>query len=105
MQSVITHSNGRKERNNINYRCNNRLKNGKDKCINDTMVEEEYITNLITQQLSVINMCIDNVDVPSIIEKIIVSKTRIEIFYKNLTIKSTYYDSKLGQLHFDSINY
>lgn len=32
----------RKERNNINYRCNYRLKYGKDKCINDTMVEETF---------------------------------------------------------------
>lgn len=30
----------RKERNNINYRCNKRLKYGKDKCDNYAMVEE-----------------------------------------------------------------
>lgn len=94
----------RKERNNVNYRCNHRLKYGVNKCDNDTMVEETYIDNMIKQQLDVINMNIDNVDIPSIIDKIIVSKTRIEIFYKNLPIKSSFYDSKLGKLHFDSLN-
>ena len=52
MQNVITYSNGRKERNNINYRCNYRLKYGKDKCTNDTMVEETLITDMIKQQLN-----------------------------------------------------
>lgn len=84
MQNVITYSNGRKERNNINYRCNYRLKYGKDKCTNDTMVEETLITDMIKQQLDVINMCIDNVDIQSIIKEIIVSKDRIEIFLKIL---------------------
>lgn len=93
----------RKERNNINYRCNYRLKNGKDKCDNDTMVEESYLTNLIRQQLDVINMDIKNVDIKSIVKNIIVSKTRIEIFFKNLPISSCYYDSALGRLHFDTL--
>ena len=84
MGSVAIHSNGRKERNNINYRCNYRLKYGKDKCTNDSMIEESFITDLIKQQLYVINMDIKNVDVPSIIKEIIVTRTRIEIFFKNL---------------------
>lgn len=96
---------GRKERNNINYRCNYRLKYGKDKCINDTMLEESYIDSLIKQQLEVIDMKIDNVDVLSIIDRIEVSKTRIEIFFKNLPIRSCYYDTKLGKLHYDTLNY
>lgn len=104
MESVIIHSNGRKERNNINYRCNYRLKYGKNKCSNDTMVEESFITDLIKQQLYVINMDINNVDVPSIINEIIVTKTRIEIFFKNLSINSCYSDSKIGKLHFDTLN-
>lgn len=95
---------GRLERNNINYRCNYRLKYGRNKCDNDVMVEETYITNLIRQQLDVINMNIDNVDIKSIVEKIIVSKTRIHIIFKNLPIENCYYDSKLGKLHFDSLN-
>ncbi len=93
----------RKERNNINYRCNHRLKYGKDKCDNDSMVEESYLTGLIKQQLDVINMNIDNVDIRSIVDHIIASKTRIEIFFKNLPITSCYYDSKLGRLHFDTL--
>lgn len=104
MGSVTIHSNGRKERNNINYRCNYRLKYGKYKCTNDTMVEETLITDMIKQQLDVINMCIDNVDIQSIIKEIIVSKDRIEIFFENLPIISCYLDSKIGKLHFDSLN-
>lgn len=104
MQNVIIYSNGRKERNNINDRCNYRLKYGKDKCNNNTMVEETLLTDMIRQQLDVINMCIDNVDIQSIVKEIIVSKDRIEIFFKNLPIISCYLDSKMGKLHFDSLN-
>lgn len=104
MQNVIIYSNGRKERNNINYRCNYRLKYGKDKCNNNTMVEETLLTDMIRQQLDVINMCIDNVDIQSIVKEIIVSKDRIEIFFKHLPIISCYLDSKMGKLHFDSLN-
>ena len=94
----------RKERNNINYRCNHRLKYGKDKCDNTTMVEESYLTNMIEHQLDVINMNINDVDIRSIVKQIVVSKTRIEIFFKNLSITSCYYDSNLGKLHFDTLN-
>ena len=94
---------GRKERNNINYRCNYRLKYGKDKCDNDTMIEESFLDTMIRQQLGVINMNIETVDIMSIINEIDVSKTRIEIFFKNLPIKSCYYDSKLGKLHYDTL--
>lgn len=103
---VIRHKfKGRKERNNINYRCNYRLKFGKNNCNNDNMIEEKYIDDLIRQQLAVIDMNVENVDVISIIKEIQVSKTRIEIFFKNLPINSCYFDSKLGQLHFDTLNY
>lgn len=94
----------RSERNNINYRCNYRLKYWKDKCNNNTVIEETFITDMIKQQLDVINMCIDNVDVQSIVKEIIVSKDRIEIFKKNLPITSCYLDSKIGKLHFDTLN-
>ena len=104
MGSVAIHSNGRKERNNSNYRCNYRLKYGKDKCTNDSMIEESFITDLIKQQLYVINMDIKNVDVPSIIKEIIVTRTRVEIFFKNLSIQSCYSDSATGKLHFDTLN-
>lgn len=93
----------RKERNNINYRCNARLKYGVNKCDNDTMVEESFLNYMITQQLDVINMKVENVDIKSIVKQILVSKTRIEIFFKNLPITSCYYDSKLGQMHFDTL--
>lgn len=96
---------GRTERNHINYRCNYRLKYGKNKCDNDTMVEETYIDTLIRQQLSIIDMKMENVDILSIVKQIEVSKTRIEVFFKNLPITSCYYDTKLGQLHFDTLNY
>lgn len=104
MENVIIRSNGRTERNNINYRCNYRLKYGKNKCDNDSMVEESFITDLIKQQLYVINMDISNVDIPSIIKEIVVTRTRIEIFFKNLSINSCYSDSKIGKLHFDTLN-
>ena len=93
----------RKERNNINYRCNHRLKYGKDKCDNDNMVSESYLLQMIEQQLEVINMKIENVDVRSIIDKIIVSNTRVDIFFKNLPIKNCYYDAKKNVLQFDTI--
>ena len=103
---VIRHKfKGRKERNNINYRCNYRLKYGKDKCTNDTRLEESYIDTLIRQQLAVIDMKIENVDVLSIVDKIEVSTTRIEIFFKNLPIRSCYYDTEISQLHYDTLNY
>ena len=42
-RKIVRHKfKGRKERNNINYR----LKYGKDKCDNDTMIEESYIDTL-----------------------------------------------------------
>lgn len=95
---------GRKERNNINYRCNYRLKYGAQKCDNATMITENEIDDLIKQQLEVLYMNIENVDVLSIVDKIEVSKTRIEIFFKNLPIRSCFYDSKLRKLHYDSLN-
>jgi len=95
---------GRKERNNINYRCNYRLKYGKDKCDNDTMIEESFLDTMIRQQLGVINMNIETVDIMSIINEIDVSKTRIEIFFKNLPIRSCYYDCKIGKLHYDTLS-
>ena len=49
-------------------------------------------------------MNIENVDILSIIQEIIVSKDKIEIFFKNLTITSCYLDMKAGKLHFDSLN-
>lgn len=104
MGSVTIHLNGRKERNNINYRCNYRLKYGKNKCTNDSMIEETFITDLIKQQLYVINMDIKNIDISSIIKEIIVTRTRVEIFFKNLSIKSCYSDAATGKLHFDTLN-
>lgn len=95
---------GRKERNNINYRCNYRLKYGKNKCPNDTMIEETFLDGMIKQQLEVINMSIETVDILSIVKNIEVSTTKIEIFFKNLPITSCYLDSKIGKLHFDSLN-
>lgn len=102
---VIMHKfKGRKERNNINYRCNYRLKYGVNKCDNTTMVEESLLDDMIKQQLDIINMNIDNIDLPSVIKEIMVSKTRIEIFFKNLPITSCYIDSKSGKLHYDTLN-
>lgn len=68
------------------------------------MMEETLLTDMIRQQLDVINMCIDNVDIESIIKEIIVSKDRIEIFFKNLPIRSCYLDNEIGKLHFDTLN-
>lgn len=69
------------------------------------MVEETLLTDMIRQQLDVINMCIDNVDIESIIKEIIVSKDRIEIFFKNLPIRSCYLDNEIGKLHFDTFEW
>ena len=97
---------GRMERNNINYRCNYRLKYGKDKCSNDSKIEESLIDNMIEQQLNVINYSIDDSDkdIKCLIDNILVSQDRLEIFFKGLPIKSCYIDTKIGKLHFDSIN-
>ena len=95
---------GRTERKNINYRCNYRLKYGKDKCNNDNSIDENFIDNMIAQQLFVINMNISTVDILSIVDRIEVSKTKIEIFFKNLPIRSCYYDGKTRKLHYDSLN-
>lgn len=103
MGNVIIRSNGRTERNNINYRCNYRLKYGNNKCDNDSMVEESFIIDLIKQQLYVINLDINNVDIISIIKEIIVTRTRVEISFKNLPIDSCYADSKIRKLHFDTL--
>ena len=95
---------GRTERNNINYRCNYRLKFGKDKCNNDSKIEESLIDDMIEQQLNVINYDLKDNDIKCLIDNILVSQDRLEIFFKGLPIKSCYIDTKLGKLHFDSIN-
>ena len=94
---------GRTERNNINYRCNYRLKYGKDKCSNDSKIEEALIDDMIEQQLNVINYNIDDIDIKCLIDSILVSQDRLEIFFNGLPIKSCYIDTKIGKLHFDSI--
>lgn len=94
---------GRTERNNINYRCNYRLKYGVNKCPNDTMVEETFLDYMVSQQLDIINMNVENVDILSIIKNIEVSRNRIEIFFKNLPITSCYLDVKIGRMHFDTL--
>lgn len=95
---------GRIERNNINYRCNYRLKYGKDKCNNDSKIEESLIDDMIEQQLNVINYNLKDKDIKCLIDNILVSQERLEIFFKELPIKSCYIDTKIGKLHFDSIN-
>ena len=95
---------GRKERNNINYRCNFRLKFGKNKCSNDAKVEEDLLDNMIQQQLYVLNIDVKDINLKEIVNQIIVSPDRIEIFFKNLPIKSCYIDSKEGKLHYDSLH-
>lgn len=95
---------GRIERNNINYRCNYRLKYGKDKCTNDSKIEESLIDDIIEQQLNVINYDLKDKDIKCLIDNILVSQGRLEIFFKELPIKSCYIDTKIGKLHFDSIN-
>ena len=95
---------GRTERNNVNYRCNYRLKYGKDKCSNDSKIEEALIDDMIKQQLNVINYNLKDNDSISLIDNILVSQDRLEIFFKDLPIKSCYIDTKIGKLHFDSIN-
>lgn len=95
---------GRTERNNINYRCNYRLKYGKDKCTNDSKIEESLIDDMIEQQLNVVNYDLKDKDIKCLIDNILVSQDRLEIFFKELPIKSCYLDTKIGKLHFDSIN-
>lgn len=68
------------------------------------MIEETHLDDLIRHQLAVINMSIKSVNVLSIVDKIEVSKTRVEIFFKNLPIKSCYYDGKLRKLYYDSLS-
>lgn len=95
---------GRLERNNINYRCNYRLKYGKDKCNNDSKIEESLIDDMIEQQLNVINYEKGYNNLEYLVDKILVSQDRLEIFFKDLPVKSCYIDTKIGKLHFDSLN-
>ena len=95
---------GKTERNNINYRCNYRLKYGKDKCNNDSKIKESLIDDMIEQQLNVINYDLKDKDIKCLIDNILVSQDRLEIFFKELPIKSCYIDTKIGKLHFDSIS-
>ena len=44
---------GRKERNQINYRCNNRLKNGTLACINKSYINEEELASVILKQCNI----------------------------------------------------
>lgn len=78
---------GRIERNNINYRCNYRLKYGKDKCNNDSKIEESLIDDMIEQQLNVINYNLKDKDIKCLIDNILVSQERLEIFLKNYLLK------------------
>lgn len=94
----------RTERNNVNYRCNYRLKYGKDKCSNDNKIEESLIDDMIEQQLNIINYDLKDNDIKCLIDNILVSQDRLEIFFKELPIESCYIDTKMGKLHFDSIN-
>ena len=95
---------GRTERNNVNYRCNSRLNYGKDKCNNYSKIEESLIDNMIEQQLNVINYEKGYNNLESFVDNIQVSQDRLEIFFKELPIKSCYIDTKIGKLHFDSLN-
>ena len=72
--------------------------------VNLPILSEKFIDNMISQQLFVINMNIEDVDILSIIDRIEISKTRIEIFFKNLPITSCFVDSKDGKLHYDTLN-
>lgn len=93
---------GRVERNDIKYRCNNRLRNGKDKCCNDFCVDEESITALIKQQLDVLYMDF-NFDLTTIVDRIEVSQNKLEIFYKDLQIHSSYFDRYSQKMHCDTL--
>ena len=59
---------------------------------------------MIEQQLNVINYDIGNNNLECFVDNILVSQDRLEIFFKDLPIKSCYIDTKIGQLHFDSLN-
>ena len=94
---------GRLERNRINYRCNYRLKYGTSKCINDSKIEEKLLDDMIEQQLYVLDIK-EVEDIKNIVEKILVSTTKVEIFFKNLPIHSCYIDEQSGKVHYDSNN-
>lgn len=55
-------TNSKEEKKEIIYRCNYRLKYGKDKCDNDNSIDEKFIDNMISQQLFIINMNIENME-------------------------------------------
>ena len=89
---------------NNSYQCSYNYKNGRSKCNNNLIVSESFLTNMIKEQLQIINMQIKNVDIKSVVDKIIVSKNTIEILYKNLPISTSYYNTQDKIFHFDNLN-
>ena len=59
---------------------------------------------MIEQQLNVIDYKKGYNNICDFVDKILVSQDRLEVFFKELPIKSCYIDTKIGKLHFDSIN-
>ena len=91
---------GRKERNQINYRCNNRLKNGTLACTNKSFVNEEELASVILKQCNIYNTLFikDNKFMKEFIKEIIVySDGSYVINYNDPNFQSTYMsDTKLA---------
>lgn len=76
---------GRQERNQINYRCNNRLKNGVDSCSNNSSINEEELKFMIKQQFDLydIEYNEDNTYLKMLIKEIIVEPNNEYKIYFN----------------------
>jgi len=83
---------GRKERNQINYRCNNRLKNGTLACINKSFINEEELASVVLKQCNIYNILYikDNKFMRELIKEIIVEiNGSYTINYSNGKLPST----------------
>ena len=103
---------GRQERLQINYRCNNRLKNGITSCINSTAVNEEMLKFLTKQQFDLYNLEYNEEPqyLKMIIKEIIVkSDSTCKIYFNNsklLPTINTDREIKFGHINkFDEIEY
>jgi len=91
---------GRKERNQINYRCNNRLKNGTQACINKSFINEEELASVVLKQCNISNTQFikDNKFMRELISEVIInSDGSYTINYKDPNFKPTFIsDTKLS---------
>ena len=72
---------GRQEAKQVNYRCNRRLSQGASSCPNSVRVDESFITGLVNQKFTILDLDIPEEQYPNYIESIIAGMDEIIINY------------------------